>query len=73
MASSKKCRIAACRGKAKTRDVCDSCYRAARRAVIAGETTWEDLERAGVVSPVSTKTGMRLAIDRLAKRPAVNH
>lgn len=63
----KRCRIDGCRNPARYRGVCVSCYRAAWRAVKAGQTTWARLEAEGVVLP---RGGQRTAIHRCLRSVA---
>ena len=43
-----------CCGKAaRSRGVCHPTYTAAKRMIMRGETTWEQLERAGKVKPTT--------------------
>lgn len=45
----KKCRVPKCKRPVFCRGLCSPDYQVARRAVIAGETTWEAMEAAGKV------------------------
>lgn len=45
------CSIPNCTRPAKLRGVCQSCYQNATKLVQRGSTTWEELERLGVVRP----------------------
>jgi hypothetical protein len=44
-----------CGNEQVSRGVCMACYTSHRRAVEAKETTWEQLEAAGLVLPVGAK------------------
>lgn len=44
-----KCSIANCSGVSVVRGVCPSCYSAVSVRVKSGMTTWEELERLGIV------------------------
>lgn len=47
-----RCAIEGCDRKANTRGLCRSCYHTALRLVQAGETNWDDLEKAGLCGPL---------------------
>lgn len=49
----RRCCIAGCERKHKSRGLCFPCYLAARRAIALGRATWHDLERRGLAEPVT--------------------
>ncbi len=65
------CTIPNCKRKALHRGLCRACLTSAKRAVQAGKTTWEELERLGiatrprehslVMQAVYAKRGLRVA------------
>lgn len=49
-----KCIVPGCEREARTRGVCAACYGSHRIAVGRGETTWDELAKAGLVLPERT-------------------
>ena len=50
-----KCMTPSCPDLTYSRGVCQVCYIQARNLVVAGHTTWLDLEKAGKVKEVSKR------------------
>jgi hypothetical protein len=49
--SGKKCLVKTCKNKGVARGLCWSCYAAARREIERGETSWSEIEAAGLSNP----------------------
>lgn len=48
--------------RAHARGLCNACYVEAKRRVESGETTWEELEKAGLARPTSGNRSSKTAI-----------
>ena len=46
-----RCVVPGCSRPPRARGVCATCYASHRRAVAAGESTWELIEQAGLILP----------------------
>jgi hypothetical protein len=56
------CIVPNCLRPAKLRGVCASCYQNASKLIQRGGTTWEELERLGLVKPRHDGSGQRAAL-----------
>lgn len=56
------CIVPNCTRPAKLRGVCASCYQNASKLIQRGGTTWEELERLGLVRPRHSGSGQRAAL-----------
>lgn len=62
--NSPTCMVPGCDRPAKLRGVCQSCYQNAAKLIQRGGTTWEELQKFGLVRPRHSGSGLRAALYR---------
>lgn len=61
----KKCKT--CGGRARARELCATCYQAARRVVRSGKASWSELEKLNLVGNSQPRSSFAAAFNK-AKR-----
>lgn len=66
------CLIPDCGRESQSRGLCGRCYQNARGMILRRETTWEELEQAGLVTTGQSRTVLAVAIESYRARSGRN-